>query len=201
MILYGLTGSIGMGKSTAAKLLRSMSIPVFDSDASVHALLEKGGAGVAPVLDAFPDCVGEHGIDRKKLGRIVFNDGAARKRLEGILHPLVRQAADRFIKKMERLDVPCAVLDIPLLFESGWDRRVDYTIVVSAPAFLQRQRVLSRAGMSEELFEKILESQMPDEEKCQRADFIVPTGLGRAYSYRVLKNIMVDNRCHAPNLC
>jgi dephospho-CoA kinase len=183
MILVGLTGSIGMGKSTAARALRRLGLPVHDADAAVHRLLAPGGAAVRPVLAAFPD-VGDEtgGIDRQRLGARVFGDAAALKRLEAILHPRVRAAKRRFLAAQARQRRPVVVLDVPLLFETGGDRECDAVLVVSAPAYLQRRRVLARPGMTEAKFRAILAKQMPDRDKRRRASFVVQTGLGQRFS-------------------
>jgi dephospho-CoA kinase len=190
MIVVGLTGSIGMGKSTAAALLRRLGVPVHDADAAVHRLLGRGGAAVKAVAAAFPGTARKAGIDRAALGRRVFGDAASLRRLEDILHPLVRADTDRFLRRMAARRVPLVVLDIPLLFESGGARRCDAVIVVSAPAFLQRARVLARPGMSAARLAAILAKQMPDGEKRRRADFVVPTGLGRRLTLRRLAEIV-----------
>lgn len=194
MIILGLTGSIGMGKSTAAAMLRRMGVPVHDSDASVHDLLANDRAVRRAVEARFPGVTGEAGVDRAKLGAAVFGDPAARRDLEAILHPRVRAAADAFIRLHRRLGTPLLVLDIPLLYETGGADRVDAVIVVSAPAALQRRRVMARPGMGAERFENILASQTPDREKRRRADFVVETGLGKAYTYRRLKRIVMSIR-------
>jgi len=191
MIVLGLTGSIGMGKSNAAVVLRRMGVPLFDADLAVHRLLAPGGAGAAPVAAAFPgmrDKAG--GIDRALLGRRVFGDDLALRRLEGILHPLVRQAEKRFVGRARSRRVPLVVLDVPLLLESGGERRCDYVLVVSAPAFLQRQRVIRRPGMSEARYAAVLGRQMPDREKRRRADFVVATGLGKGMTLRRLQAVV-----------
>jgi dephospho-CoA kinase len=196
MIVLGLTGSIGMGKSTAAAMLRRLGVPVHDADATVHRLLGPGGGAVAPVARAFPGGViedartGRTRIDRAALGRLVFADSAALHRLEAILHPLVRADERRFRRRMQARHVPLIVLDIPLLFESGGDRRCDATVVVTAPARIQRARVMARQGMTEERFAAILAKQMPDAEKRRRADFVVQTGLGRNATLRRLAAIV-----------
>jgi dephospho-CoA kinase len=190
MIVLGLTGSIGMGKSTAAALLRRLGVPVHDADAAVHRLLGRRGAAVAAVAAAFPGTAGKAGIDRAALGRRVFGNPASLRRLEAILHPLVRADTDRFLRRMAARRVPLVVLDIPLLFESGGARRCDAIIVVSAPSFLQRARVLARPGMDQARFAAILAKQMPDAEKRRRADFVVPTGLGRRLTLRRLAEIV-----------
>lgn len=183
MILVGLTGSIGMGKSTAAQALRRLGVPVHDADAAVHRLLAPGGAAVSPVLAEFPD-VGtpEGGIDRRQLGAVVFGDAAALKRLEAILHPLVGVAKRRFLAAAARRRRRLVVLDVPLLYETGGDRACDAVLVVSAPGFLQRQRVLARPGMTNEKFRAILAKQLPDAEKRRRTPYVIPTGLGRRVS-------------------
>jgi dephospho-CoA kinase len=179
MFVLGLTGSIAMGKSTAAKVFRALGVPVFDADAVVHRLLEPGGAAVGPVGEAFPECRSDGAIDRRQLGRLAFGDSAALARLEAILHPLVQAAERRFLARAAAACQPLVVLDIPLLFETGSERRVDAVAVVSAPAFLQRQRVLRRAGMTAERLAGIRTRQLPDAEKRRRADFVIATGLDR----------------------
>lgn len=178
MIVLGLTGSIGMGKSTAARMLRRLGVPVHDADATVHRLMAKGGAAVAPIAAAFPDAVKDGAVDRAALGAIVFNDKAALRRLEAIVHPLVRDAERRFLQRSRRQRRSVVVLDIPLLFETGGERRCDYVAVVSAPAFLQAQRVLRRPGMTPERLAAIRRTQLPDAQKRRRADAVIPTGRG-----------------------
>ena len=192
MIVIGLTGSIGMGKSTAARFLKKMGCGVFDSDKYVHKLLEPGGDAFETVALSFPDVWDKKKriINRKKLGEIIFYNNEAREKLEEILHPLVQSAQTDFIKKQKKLNRKFVVLDIPLLFETSAQHRVDYTIVVTAPYAIQRQRVLRRPNMTEEKFQQILARQMPDAQKCALADFVVPTGLGLAYTYRCLKQIL-----------
>jgi dephospho-CoA kinase len=199
MIVLGLTGSIGMGKSTAAAVLRSLRLPVFDADRVVHRLMQPNGAAVGPVIAAFPELgAGLDGIDRRRLGSRVFADPAALGRLEAILHPMVERAEKRFLADAQARRAPIAVLDIPLLFETGGDRRCDYVLVVSAPKFLQRQRVLRRPGMSDSRFAAILAQQMPDAEKQRRADFVVSTGLSRNQSLRRLRAIVGSLRGTRP---
>jgi dephospho-CoA kinase len=190
MVVLGLTGSIGMGKSTAAAMLRRIGVAVHDADAAVHHLLGRKGGAVARVAAAFPGTAGPDGIDRAALGRRVFGDAAALRRLEGILHPMVRAETARFLRGMAGRRARLVVLDIPLLFESGGEGRCDAVAVVSAPAFLQRARVLARPGMSEARLAAILAQQMPDREKRRRADFVVPTGLGRRLTLRRLAEIV-----------
>jgi dephospho-CoA kinase len=202
MVVLGLTGSIGMGKSTAAAMLRRLGLAVHDADAAVHRL--RNGAAVAKVAAAFPGTAGPGGIDRAALGRRVFGDAAALRRLESILHPMVRAETARFLRRMAARRARLVVLDIPLLFESGGEGRCDAIAVVSAPAFLQRARVLGRPGMSEARLAAILAQQMPDGEKRRRADFVVPTGLGRRLTLRRLAEIVrvesaIRKRRHARN--
>jgi dephospho-CoA kinase len=191
MIVVGLTGSIGMGKSAAGAMLRRMRVPLFDADRVVHRLLAPGGAAVAAVAAAFP-CVQTEkgGIDRALLGKRVFGDPDALARLEHIIHPMVANAEKRFLAHARARREPIAVLDIPLLFESCGAGRCDYVVVVSAPAMVQRQRVLRRPGMTEARFAAILAQQMPDAEKRRRADFVVSTGLARSRSLRRLHAIV-----------
>jgi dephospho-CoA kinase len=191
MIVLGLTGSVGMGKSTAAAMFRRMRVPVHDSDAAVHRLLAPGGAAVPRVVAAFPGVSDKQGgIDRGELGARVFGDAPALKRLERILHPLVRQSQARFLKAARARREPLVVLDIPLLFETGGEKRCDAVVVVSAPPWVQRARVMARPNMTEARFRAILKKQMPDHEKRRRADFILPSGLGRAATYRALRRIV-----------
>lgn len=190
MIILGLTGSIGMGKTVAAIMLRRLGIPVHDADRTVHHLLAPGGKAVPAVAGLFPSAVKDGGIDRAALGRIVFTDRAALSRLEAVLHPMVRAAEHRFLANCRRRRAAIAVLDIPLLFETGGENRCDAVLVVSAPASLQAARVLARPGMTPDRFGTILAKQMPDREKRRRADYVVPTGLGRALTFRRLREII-----------
>ncbi len=190
MIVLGLTGSIAMGKSTAAQTFRSFGLPVFDADAAVYRLLGPGGAGVGPVGEAFADCAGARAIDRQALGRRVFGDPAALQRLEAILHPLVRAEQDRFLGRCRARGEGLAVLDIPLLYETGGERRVDAVAVVSAPAFIQTQRVLRRPGMTAARLAAIRARQLPDRDKRRRADFVIPTGLDRRRAIQAIGAII-----------
>jgi dephospho-CoA kinase len=190
MIVIGLTGSIGMGKSTAAKMFRRLGVPVEDSDAAVHALFAKGGAAVEPVGAAFPGVVKDGAVDRAALGKLVYGDPAALKTLESIVHPLVGRSRDAFLARMRARREPVVVLDIPLLFEAGLDRLCDATVVVSAPGFLQEARVMARPGMTRERFTRIRAQQMSDAEKRRRADFVVSSGLGRAHTLNRLSRIV-----------
>ena len=175
MILLGLTGSIGMGKSTVAQFFRDEGVPVYDADAAVHALYAEGGAAVGPVGAAFPTAIVEGAVDRERLSKLVLNDADALKRLESIVHPLVAAAQMQFLDDARRANAPVVVLDIPLLFEKGGEKRVDVVAVVSAPADVQRARVLGRPGMTVEKFEAILAKQTRDAEKRARADFVIET--------------------------
>jgi dephospho-CoA kinase len=175
MIVIGLTGSIGMGKSTVGAMFAEEGAPRFDSDAAVHDLYAAGGAAVAPVEAAFPGVTKDDAIDRAALSARVVGDSAAIERLESIVHPLVRQAQAAFLQRHSDAGVRCVVLDIPLLFETDGAALVDKVVVVSAPASVQRERVLARPGVTEEKFEAILARQMPDAEKRARADFVIDT--------------------------
>ncbi len=191
MVLLGLTGSIAMGKSVAARSFRCLGVPVFDADATVHRLFQPGGAAVAPVLAAFPgsgDASG--GIDRRALGRLVFGNEPALRRLEAIVHPLVREAQRRFLAAGAAQRTPLVVLDIPLLFETGGAKLVDAVAVVSAPAFLQAQRVLRRPGMTPARFAAILARQVPDEAKRKRADFVIKSGLSKRHATAAVAGII-----------
>lgn len=178
MIVIGLTGSIGMGKTETAKLFASFGIPVYDADQAVHRLYAPGGAAVEPVGAAFPGVVQNGAVDRKRLAGAVLEDPQAMARLEAIVHPLVAEMEAEFRRKAEESGAKLVVLDIPLLFEAGGRARVDKIVVVSAPLEIQRQRVLERADMTEEKFAAILSRQMPDSDKRRHADFIIDTGRG-----------------------
>lgn len=176
MIRLGLTGSIGMGKSTVATMFRDRGIPVYDADAAVHALYASGGAAVAPIEAAFPGTTGPQGVDREKLSARVLGNKTAIQQLEEIVHPLVQESRQRFFAQAADRGDWLAIADIPLLYEGNGDTAFDYTVVVSAPEAVQRRRVLARPGMSEEKFTAILSRQIPDAEKRRRADFIIDTG-------------------------
>lgn len=197
MLVLGLTGSIGMGKSTAVAMLRRLGLPVHDADAAVHRLMARDGAAVAAVDQAFPGVVVEGAVDRGRLGTKVLGDPAALRRLEAILHPLARASARAFLAKQARLRRTLAVLDIPLLFETGGEKICDAVVVVSAPAATQRARVMARPGMTEERFQAILAQQMPDAEKRRRADFIVQSGLGKAHALQQLRTIVTVMKARA----
>ena len=186
MLILGLTGSIAMGKSAAARILKRRRIPVHDADAAVHAALSPGGAAVVAVAAAFPGSRRGDGIDRQVLGRMVFGDTPALRRLEAILHPLARRATVRFLSAAARRRCRIVVLDIPLLFEIGADRQVDAVLVLTAPAWLQRSRALRRPGMTPEKFDAILGRQVPDRIKRYRADHVVTSAQGLAPTARGL---------------
>jgi len=187
-LLVGLTGSIGMGKSETAKLFARLEIPVYDSDAAVHRLYEPGGAAVAPIEDAFPGTVKDRRVDRAALAKRVGGDEAAFKRLEAIVHPLVAAEQRRFMEKHAGAEM--VVQDIPLLFETGGHARMDAVVVVSAPAELQRARVLAREGMTPEKLDHILSRQMPDEEKRAKAHFVVETDMGLDHAFEQVKAVV-----------
>jgi len=187
MIVIGLTGSIGMGKSTIARQCALLGAKTLNSDDVVHSLMQPGGRAFSAVAAAFPAAAVGGKIDRKKLGEIVFADEKKLKTLEAILHPLVRNEEEKFAMGMKRKGARVVVFDIPLLFETGGNRRMHATLVATAPAFIQAQRVLSRPTMTREKFAAIVKKQMPDREKRKRADFIVHTGLGFAASMRQIK--------------
>lgn len=197
MKILGLTGGIGMGKSTAAAIFRQLGVPVYDADAVVHTLLAPGGAAVKAVARAFPAAKSGKGISRPKLGKLVFGKPKQLRRLEAILHPLVRQQEKTFVRRMRSRRTRLVVLDIPLLYETAGDQRCDAVAVVWAPAAVQRARVLRRSGMDMRRFGAIQVQQMPDRAKRARADFAVPSGLGRAVMRRALVRIvaLLDGAC------
>src|SRR3954468_6175885 len=176
MRILGLTGSIGMGKSTTAKLFAEAGVPVYDADAAVHRLYE--GEAAPAIEAAFPGTTTGGKVDRARLAAQVLGDKAALRRLESIVHPLVRQAAASFLAEAEGKGAPVALLDIPLLFETGGQERVDAVVAVSAPAEVQRARLLERPGLTDEKLEALIANQLPDAEKRRRADFIVDSSQG-----------------------
>ncbi len=184
MIILGLTGSIAMGKSTVAEMFADHNIPVCDADHIVHHLLSAKGGAVDAIAARFPDayCPDTHSIDRAALGRIVFADAAARVDLEGILHPLVRQHRLDWLADCRNKGADYAVLDIPLLFETGAEQDCDYTVLASSRPYLQRYRALLRPNMTAARFDAIVQIQMPDDIKRKRCDFIIPTSYGRGVS-------------------
>ncbi|HUY68985.1 MAG TPA: dephospho-CoA kinase [Alphaproteobacteria bacterium] len=190
MIVIGLTGGIGMGKSAAAAILGDLGLSVHDADAAVHKLLAKGGKGVRPVARLFPQAFRAGAVDRRVLGAMVLGKPAQLKKLEKILHPLVRQAEEEFLRRARRRKAPAAVLDIPLLFETGAERRCDVTICVTAPEKIRQARTLRRKGMTRKKLAAIRAHQMPDAEKRRRADHVVDTGGTRAATRRQLAEIV-----------
>lgn len=190
MIVLGLTGSIGMGKTAAARAFKRLGVPVHDSDATVHRLMKKGGAAVGKIAAAFPDVIVKDAVDRPALGKIVFGNPDELKVLEGILHPMVRDRERKFLDRMMRERKPLVVLDIPLLFETGGEARCDYVAVVSAPERIQRARVLARPGMTEARLSSVLKHQMSDKLKREKADFVIQSGLGHLHSLRQIQQIV-----------
>lgn len=188
MIVIGLTGSIGMGKSTVAGMFARLRVPVFDADAVVHALQRPGGAALPAIEAAFPGVTGPAGLDRARLGAAVFGDAAQLKRLEAIVHPMVGAAQAAFLARHRRK--PLVVLDLPLLFEMGGSARVDTVVVVSAPPEVQRARVLARPGMTPAKFDAIVAQQLPDAEKRARADVVIPTGDGWHPTWRAVRRVV-----------
>jgi dephospho-CoA kinase len=178
MIIVGLTGSIGMGKSTTSTMFQAEGVPVYDADAAVHALYAKGGAAVAPVEAAFPGVVTDGAIDRARLSAHVVGQPEALKRLETIVHPLVGESRKVFFEAALEANAPLVILDIPLLFETGGERNVAAVIVVSAPEAIQRERVMARPDMTAEKLYAILARQLPDAEKRARADIVIDTSKG-----------------------
>ncbi len=191
MITLGLTGSIGMGKSATAGMFAEAGVPVYDADAAVHSIYARGGLAVGPLAERFGDVVIDGAVSRDRLRAIVLKDPQALKDLEAIVHPLVGVTQKQFRDEAVATAAKLVVLDIPLLFETGGDTRCDYVAVVTAPASVQRARVLLREEMSETEFEKILEKQTPDAEKRARADFVISTAFGFDFA-RTHVNAIVD---------
>ena len=190
MFILGLTGSIGMGKTSAAAVFRRQKICVFDADGVVRQLLEKNGEAVEMVGEAFKGVVTDCQVNRNKLGEIVFGDAGALSTLEEIIHPLVRNKQTNFLKSVANRRQSLAVLDIPLLFETGGEKNCDAVAVVTAPKFLQKIRVMGRGDMTETKFRGIIKRQMLDQEKRDRADFIIPSGLGKRMSFQSIQKII-----------
>ena len=190
--MVGLTGGIGMGKSTAAAAFRRAGLPVFDADAAVHRLQARGGRAVAAIAAAFPGMVRDGAVDRATLRQAVVFDPAALRRLEAILHPMVRAEERAFLGRARRAGRRAAVLDIPLLLEGGGERRVDLVVVVSAPPAVQLARVRRRRGMTDAQARAIIARQMPDREKRRRADLVVRTGLSRHHALRALRRLTLE---------
>jgi dephospho-CoA kinase len=188
MIKLALTGSIGMGKSTVARMFERAGIPVFDADAEVHRLQETGGALVEAIGDRFPSSVIAGQLDRDRLAEIVLADRNELAALEAIVHPVVQAARERFLA--DHAEAAVVLFEIPLLFETGGEQAFDKVIVVSAPAEIQRERVLSRAGMTEQKLDAILGRQLPDADKRARADFVVDTGTDLSTTERQVRDIL-----------
>lgn len=194
MKVIGLTGGIGMGKSTAASAFRRAGIPVFDADASVHRLQAPGGRALRAIERAFPGTVRDGVLDRSRLREVALGDPAALTRLENILHPMVRAEERSFLARARRAGRRLAVLDIPLLFETGGDRRVDLVVVVTAPRSVQEHRVRLRRRMSQDAIAAVIARQMPDAEKRRRADVVIRTGLSRHHALRALRRLVASLR-------
>ncbi|MCW9034540.1 MAG: dephospho-CoA kinase [Rhodospirillales bacterium] len=188
--IIGLTGSIGMGKSETAKMFARLGVPVHDADASVHKLFSKGGKAVAPVEAAFPGVVEKGAVNRQRLGKMVFGNVEALKKLEAIVHPLVGEEKQKFLKQAALAGQKMVVLDIPLLFETGGDLNCDMTVVVSAPKFLQTQRVMARPDMTAEKLASIRGAQMDDQDKRRRADIVIKTSLGKAFTLKKVQKVI-----------
>jgi dephospho-CoA kinase len=198
VIVLGLTGSIGMGKSTTAQMFVDEGAPVYDADAAVHALYAQGGAAVGPVEAAFPGVVVDGAVDRARLSARVVGHPEALKALEAVVHPLVGAHRTGFFEAAARAGADIVVLDIPLLYETGGDRKVDKVVVVSAPPELQRQRVLARPGMDAAKFAAILARQTPDAEKRARADFVIDTGQGLDHARQQVRDLLTRLRAPPP---
>lgn len=194
MITIGLTGSIGMGKSETAKMFQSLGVPVFDADAAVHALQAKDGKAIPMIEAAFPGVIKDGALDRNALGLIVFADPAAKKTIENIMHPLVAEERIAFFARAEAAGALLVVLDIPLLFETGANKAVDKVVVVSAPAHVQRERVLARPSMTPEKFDHILGLQVPDADKRAGADYIVDSSKGMDHARMQVESIVRELR-------
>ena len=188
--LIGLTGGIAMGKSTIAKLLRQQHIPVFDADAAVHALQQPGGRALPAIEAAFPGTVRDARLDRDRLRAVALGDPRALQRLEAVMHPMVRACERAFVARARRHGATIAVLDIPLLFETGGARRVDQVMAVSAPGPVQRARVRARRALTTEQIDAVLARQLPDRQRCRRADYVIKTGLSRRYAQAQLARLL-----------
>lgn len=192
MILIGLTGSIAMGKTETARMFERLGVPVFDADAAVHELYGPGGEAVAPIAEAFPGCVRDGAVDRQALAAKVLGDGPAMRRLEAIVHPLVRKEEEAFLADIHARGLQLAVLDLPLLFETDGEARVDRVVVVSAPPEIQRERALARPDMTEGKLAAILARQVPDAEKRRRADFVVDSSRGLDDAFEQVRRIVKE---------
>lgn len=192
MIILGLTGGIGMGKSTAAAAFRRARIPVFDADAEVHRMQARGGRAIRAIGAVFPGTVRDGEVDRAALRQAVLGEPEALAQLEGILHPMVREQERAFVARARRRGARAVVLDIPLLLETGGERRVDRIVVVSAPRDVQMHRIRARRRMSNADIEAVIARQMPDAEKRRRADVVIPTGLSRHASLKALHRLIIE---------
>lgn len=192
MKIIGLTGSIGMGKSTTAQMFADLGCPVFDADAAVHDLYAKGGKAVPLIRAVFPDAITDGAVNRKRLGDHMRADPLNLKTLESFVHPWVGEMRAQFLEQAKTDGVKAVVFDIPILFETGGDKHVDATVVVTAPAAIQRTRVMAREGMTEGLFQMILSKQMPDAEKRNRADYIIHTDKGLDAALEQVKIVLAD---------
>ena len=190
MIILGLTGSIGMGKSTTAKLFAEAGVPVYDADATVHLLYE--GEAVPSIEAAFPGTTADGKVDRNKLSAQVVHDPSAIKRLESIVHPMLGASRQKFLREAEQSGAPVAVVDVPLLYETGGEKRVDAVVVVTTSPEIQRQRILARDNMTGEKLDAILARQLPDAEKRKRADFVVDTSHGLDPVRARIRDILVE---------
>ncbi|MBA4801515.1 MAG: dephospho-CoA kinase [Euryhalocaulis sp.] len=194
MKIVGLTGSIGMGKTTTANMFADEGVPVFGADAAVHALYARGGDAVEPIRGIFPDAVRDGAVDRSALAAHLHENPQDFERLEEIVHPLVQAARAQFLENSKESGADIVILDIPLLYETGGEEQLDAVIVVSAPAAVQRERVLQRPGMTEEKFTAILSRQTPDSEKRKRADFVIETGAGLEAARRQVHEVLAALR-------
>jgi len=190
MIVIGLTGGVGMGKSSVAKMLQDLGIPAYSADEAVHVVLGKGGCAVARVAKAFPETMKRGKIDRTLLGCAVFGDSEKLRRLEKIIHPLIAKAERAFLREARRAKAPAALLEIPLLFETKAERRCDLTLCVSAPRAVQKARVLKRPGMDMKKLRALLARQMPNAEKCKKADYVIPTGVSLAETKKHVRKLI-----------
>ena len=192
MIVLGLTGSIGMGKSTTAQMFREAGVPVWDADATVHALYGPGAAGSEALRAIAPDAVTDEGVDRAKLREAIIADPSLLKKIEAVIHPLVGQDRGAFLHQVERDGQAIVLCDIPLLFEGGNEQWLDKIVVVTAPADVQRERVMARPEMTKEVFETILAKQVPDEIKREKADYVIDTSLGMDHARAKVAEIIKE---------
>ncbi len=190
MKIIGLTGSIGMGKTTTANMFADLGCRVFDADAAVHKLYAKGGKAVPLIRAVFPDAIKDGAVHRPSLAKHMRADPLNLKVLESFIHPWVGEMRAEFLAAAKADDIKAAVFDVPLLFETGGDKHVDATVVVSAPPEVQRARVMARDGMTEELFQSLLSRQLPDSEKRARADYIISTGEGLASAREQVQTVL-----------